>query len=246
MPQIASPLQDGKYPTLLTYNFYDAPQCATYHPVAAITSPKLSVVPATESRKEVGVSSLVGTPLRQPGRQVEWADRVRAKEIHCWLDNLHLRLENYVAVKGKSGITGFPLCPAFERASASVPSAQPPIQKKRGRPKKVVANRLKPYLQNFILAREALQALSGFDDIVHGAVRLDAGGNTRPLSKTMMVSLLQVLDEITTEAVRESIGGSVRHAQRVAMCLRVIERTAYKVAQIHWYVPTEADWSDLD
>lgn len=246
MPQIASPLQDGKYPTLLTHNFCDARLCGTYHPVAAITSPRLSVVPVTGSLKEVRTSSLVGTPLRQPGRQVEWANGIRAKEIHCWLDNLHLRLENYVAVKGKSDITGFSPCLAFERAPVNVPSAQPPMQKRKGRPKKVVTNSLKPYLQNFIFAREALQALSGFDDIVHGAVRLDAGGNTRPLSKTMMVSLLQILDEITTEAVRESIGGSVRHAQRVAICLRVIERTAYKVAQIHWYVPTEADWSDLD
>lgn len=245
MTQIASPLQRGKYPPFLPYNFYEAPQYAAYRPIAAITPSQLSDVPTTGSWAESTASSPVRTPSRPPGRRAEWESKMRAEEIHGWLDNLHLLHENHVAVKGRSGTTGFPICPAVDRV-AIVPVALAATQKTRGRPKKVVPNRLKPYLQNFIFAKDALQILPGFDDIVHGAVRLDAGGNTRPLSKTMMVSLLQVLDEIRAEAVQESIGGSLRHAQRVAMCLRVIELAAYKVAQKHWYVPTETDWSDLD
>lgn len=246
MTQIASPLQRGKYPPFLPYNFYEAPQYAAYRPVAAITLPHLSDAPTTGSRAESTVSSPVITTLRPAGRKAEWESKIRAEEIHGWLDNLHLLHENYVAAKGRAGITGFPICPAVERVAVTAPATLAPTQKTRGRPKKVVPNRLKPYLQDFIFAREALKALSGFDDIVHGAVRLDAGGNTRPLSKTMMVSLLQVLDEITAEAVQENIRGSLRHAQRVAKCLRVIEVTAYKVAQKHWYIPTEMDWFDLD
>lgn len=246
MTQIASPLQRGKYPPFLPYNFYEAPQYAAYRPVAAITPPHLSDPPTTGSRAEGKASSPVITTLRPAGRKSEWESKIRAEEIHGWLDNLHLLHENYVAAKGRAGITGFPIYPAVERVAVTVPVALVPAQKTRGRPKKVVPNRLKPYLQDFIFAREALQALSGFDDVVHGAVRLDAGGNTRPLSKTMMVSLLQVLDEITAEAVQENIDCSLRHAQRVAMCLRVIELNAYKVAQNHWYAPAETDWSDLD
>ena len=41
-------------------------------------------------------------------------------------------------------------------------------------------------------------------------------------------------------------GDPKRHAQRIAMCLRVIERTAFKVAETHWYLPSETDWSGLD
>ena len=85
-----------------------------------------------------------------------------------------------------------------------------------------------------------------FDDIVTGAVSADAGGNTRPLSKTMMVTLLQGLDEITADAIQEHKPMSLRHSQRVAMCLRIIEHAAFKVAQRHWYTPSETDWSDLD
>jgi hypothetical protein len=62
----------------------------------------------------------------------------------------------------------------------------------------------------------------------------------------MMVFLLQVLDEITAEAVQEDIKCSLRHAQRIAMCLRVIELTAYKHARKHWHAPSEAGWSNLD
>lgn len=246
MTQIASPLQRGKYPPFLPHKFYEAPQYAAYRPVAPITQPQLTYAAATDSQAESTTFTLVTTPFRPAGRKAEWEGKVRAQEIHGWLDNLHLLHENYIAVKGIAGITGLPLFPTAERATVTVPAALVSTQKTRGRPKKVVPNRLKPYLQNFIFAREALKALSGFDDVVHGAVRLDAGGNTRPLSKTMMVSLLQVLDEITTEAVQENIDCSLRHAQRVAMCLRVIELNAYKVAQNHWYAPTETYCSDLD
>ena len=93
--------------------------------------------------------------------------------------------------------------------------------------------------------REALEKLPMFDDIVTGAVK-DSGGNTRPLSKTMMVSLLQGLDEIAANVIQKDAHLSLRHAQRIAMCLRVIERAAFKVAETHWYLPSETDWSGLD
>lgn len=171
--------------------------------------------------------------------------QVRANEIRGWLDNLLLMYENQIA-RNSTGL-------AWTRPRGSgafaptAPKANIVIEKKpRGRPKKIVTNRLKPFLKNFVFPRQALKFLPMFDDIVTGAVRLDAGGNDRPLSKTMMVSLLQVLDEVSTEAIQTTKGYSKRHSQRICQCLRIIESMAFKVAHKHWHPSTETDWSDAD
>ncbi|MGJ7916366.1 hypothetical protein ACI48D_12940 [Massilia sp. LXY-6] len=240
----------GKYPPFLPYNFYEAPQYAAYRPPTAITLTEPPTPGITKSAASPGEAAPIKprTKKTRPAtRQAEWERQARAREIHGWLDNLHLLHENYIATNSdRRGITQ-PRCSsgANTEQAIAVKATESVAKKARGAPKKVALNRLKPYLKHFIFPREALAGLPMFDDIVTGAVK-DSGGNTRPLSKTMMVSLLQGLDQITAEAIQEDKGLSLRHSQRIAMCLRIIERTAFKVAQAHWYAPSEVDWSDLD
>lgn len=185
--------------------------------------------------------------LRSPTQQASGREQQDvANEIHGWLDNLYLLSENYKA----RNPCGSAVVRAYKRdatpaTSASLAPIKPAAKRTRGAPKKVVLNRLKPFLTNVMFPREALQRLPMFDDIVTGAVK-DSGGNTRPLSKTMMVSLLQGLDQIAAKDVQAATGLSLRHSQRIAMCLRIIERAAFKVAERHWYLPDCLDWSHCD
>jgi hypothetical protein len=240
--------QTGKYPRFLPNNFYEAPQYATYRPTAAIAQPQESVSSILGTRAEPSAVTVACTQQKRPaGRKAEYERKARAEEIHGWLDNLHLCYENYVATASSSAATALrPLSHMTTDATSTAQVAMPVVKKARGRPKKSVTNRLKPFLKNFIFPRDALAALPMFDDIVTGAVRLDAGGNTRPMSKTMMVSLLQVLDEVTTEAIQEVIHCSLRHAQRLAQYLRIIEQAGFKAAQQRWHAPSGNDWLGLD
>jgi len=189
--------------------------------------------------------------VRAKTRQAAWECQARAYDIHGLLGNLHLRYESFLV--RNNGRPRVPHPYIFSKAEhtsiehAVTSEATEPIAKRgRGRPKKLMPNRLKPYLNDYIFPREALERLPMFDDIVTGAVRLDAGGNTRPLSKMMMVSLLQVLDEVSAQAIQEDKQLSLRHSQRIAMCLRIIESASFEVAQKHWHMPSEASWPDLD
>jgi hypothetical protein len=179
------------------------------------------------------------------GYESGWQRFTHADEVHGWLDNLHLRYENKVALHGKRlKKTCLPGCAKFTLAVAKSDNTMQP--RRRGRPTKIIVNRLKPFLGQFTLPREALKFLPMFDDIVTGAVRLDMGGNTRPLSKTMMVSLLQILDVVSTEAVQSTKLYSKRHAQRVCQCLRIIESMAFNVAAEHWHTSNEIYWPDVE
>lgn len=118
----------------------------------------------------------------------------------------------------------------------------PHASKKRGRPKIVHINSLKACLSAFSAPGFALARLPHLDHIVTGAVNLDMAGNTRPLSKKLMVRLLQHLDVISTEAVKEYMHltlrqCSERHAQKIALCLRVIENTLAPIAKTKWLAP---------
>lgn len=59
-------------------------------------------------------------------------------------------------------------------------------------------------------------------EIIDSANRLDMGGNTRGLSRTLLLMMLANLDVITPATVQKFMDCSVRHSQRVAGCLRVI------------------------
>jgi len=101
----------------------------------------------------------------------------------------------------------------------------------RGRPSKAMVNSLKPYLIAYIKPKDALSHLPMLDDIVTGAVQLDLVGNTRALNKEMMVGMLQHLDIISSDAVRAWMCCEKRHAQKVAMCLRIIINLGMRIIE---------------
>jgi len=186
----------------------------------------------------------VALTQRYVSRKDKWRLERQAEDAHCRLDNLHLRLENYTQAHPDEVLSW------WEPALANLPNLKPEtasgVKKGRGRPKKIEVNRIKPYLQGFMFASDALSKLPMFNDIVSGTVVADAGGNTRPFSKKKMVHLLQSMDIISTEAIQEEMKCSTRHAQKLAMCLRIIERHAFDVAITCWKLPTETDWAGLD
>ncbi|OQS45091.1 hypothetical protein B0T49_21885 [Chromobacterium violaceum] len=72
---------------------------------------------------------------------------------------------------------------------------------------------------------------NAIDDILTGVSRLDHGGNTRPLSASKLYTMLSSMPHITTQAVQEAAGQSERHAQRLALALRIAS-TAIQNAMI--------------
>jgi hypothetical protein len=122
--------------------------------------------------------------------------------------------------------------------------------KQRGKPATIHANSLKKYLGSYSSPGHALAELPQLDNIVTGAVNLDFGGNTRPLSKKTVLVLLRRLDVISTANVQEYMLLSLRqcterHAQRIAVCLRVIEQAASKIAPAKWPNRSPLDETDM-
>jgi hypothetical protein len=71
------------------------------------------------------------------------------------------------------------------------------------------------------------------------------GGNTRPLSKKLVITLLRSLDVISTQTVQAYTLATMRqctlrHAQKIAQVLRLIVNATSKVAEAHWPPPGEA------
>lgn len=116
----------------------------------------------------------------------------------------------------------------------------PVIAKRRGRPPIIHSNSLKPYLRSYSSPGHALWRLPLLGHIVTGAVNLDYGDNEKPLGMKTALALLRSLDVISTEAILEHMERSMRpccerHAQRLAQCLRIIERAA-RAATSKWPV----------
>lgn len=266
MIQTTPALPCGEPSPLLSHNFCEAPQHASLRPTRAILLTGQCTFPATASASQLVSPSPCDVPTTErtttPPKTARPASRrykrlleAQSRETNCRLDNLHLRLENYIQAQRDSSTDLGATCRRKSGRSTThcdgikasfQPASTSETKKVRGRPKKVEVNRLKPYLQSFIFPRDALSALPMFDDIVTGTVVADAGGNTRPFSKTRMVAFLQSLDVISTEVIRAEMKCSVRHAQKVAMCLRIIERHAFDIAEEQWHVPTDNDWTGID
>lgn len=145
---------------------------------------------------------------------------------------------------------------AYARPAAPAPSAEPiaarehkasrktppdlPSKARRGRPRIIQANSLKAYLQGYSSPGHALAKLPKLGNVVTGAVSLDYGKNAKPLGIKTALVLLRRLDVISTGAILEYIALSLRpcterHAQRLAQCVRVIERAAR---------PLKAEWPE--
>lgn len=120
--------------------------------------------------------------------------------------------------------------------------------KRRGRPPIIRTNSLKAHLQGYSSPGHALAALPELGHIVTGAVNLDYGKNANPLGMKTALVLLRHLDVISTETILEYMELSLReccerHAQRLAQCLRIIER-ATRTAKAQWPEPDERQSSD--
>lgn len=118
-------------------------------------------------------------------------------------------------------------------------SVLPVVAKKRGRPAKGTINPLKPYLSTFTAPGHALAKIPYFDNIITGAVNIDMGRNTRPLSKKVVIRLLQELDVISTKGILDYMELTlrpcgVRHAQKVAEILCIIIRACSGLLGDDW------------
>lgn len=121
-----------------------------------------------------------------------------------------------------------------------------PKARARGRPAILYPNSIKAYLASFSAPGHALSKLPGLDAVVTGAVNLDYGDNTRPLSKKLVLVLLRRIDVISSAEIQAYMHCSLRqctlrHAQRLAQCLRVIERAAAKLARTQWPEPRQIE-----
>lgn len=96
-----------------------------------------------------------------------------------------------------------------------------------GRPAKTHDNSaVHEYLSSFLTYSEFKDEAppilaSQFDDVLTGVTRLDYGGNTRPLSRKVLFTLLAHLPVITTGNIMEVHGCSEQHARKIAAALRV-------------------------
>ncbi|THC44462.1 hypothetical protein C2862_08240 [Massilia sp. Mn16-1_5] len=83
-------------------------------------------------------------------------------------------------------------------------------------------NTAKVHLENYARLDDAREVYPGLDNILTGALALSMGGNTRPLRRNVMFMMLQSLEVISPMRVRELMGFSKPHSEKVAMVLRVI------------------------
>jgi hypothetical protein len=247
----------GTHQPFLPQNFYDAPQHASFRPTSATTfevpstrtqSPLLSI-PAVvaanilPSRKTLRTfSTLFDDEGRLAGAKID----LSTGEVvaHDYKDYF----EQGPKARRKSispDIEPFWM-KSLERADGAATAAATAPNKRRGQPPKVHTNSLRAHLAGFSAPGFALANLLHLDRIVTGAVNLDMGGNTRASSKKLAVSLLQRLDFISAQGVRDYMHLTLRpcgerHSQKIAVYLRVIETAAAPIARAQWPAPFTYD-----
>jgi hypothetical protein len=92
-------------------------------------------------------------------------------------------------------------------------------------------NAVKMYLDGYLCLSDAAEDLPLLRNIIESANLLDLGGSTRPLNSGLLFGMLQHLDVITSQTVMDFMGGHIRHAQKVALCLRVIVNAFEKTTE---------------
>lgn len=96
-----------------------------------------------------------------------------------------------------------------------------------GRPSRIhdnalVAEHLSQYLDFTDFMQDAPGAFrAALDDVITGATQLDLGGNSRPLGKARLFTLLAHLPVISTGTTAEALQCTEQHARKVAAVLRV-------------------------
>lgn len=92
----------------------------------------------------------------------------------------------------------------------------------RDKSRKKLFNHLKPRLDGYLTLDEALVDLPRLENILHGALSLDMGGNTRSMNVGLVFVILQQLTWLTAETVQNFMDCSLRHAQKMMQVLSVI------------------------
>jgi hypothetical protein len=98
--------------------------------------------------------------------------------------------------------------------------ATEPLKSKRLR--KQMLNPLRATLRGYSTLEAVFSDFPYFENIFFGALMLDMGGNTRTLSPALVLALLQNLKIISSETIQCFMGCGVRHAEKVALTLRVM------------------------
>jgi len=96
------------------------------------------------------------------------------------------------------------------------------------------------YLEDYFFIADAIDDLPMLAHLIVGSSLLDYGGNTRPLSTSLLFMLLRNLDVISPAAVKDFRQCSTRHAQKLAQCLRVIN-TAFNAEANRTYPQATAN-----
>jgi hypothetical protein len=91
----------------------------------------------------------------------------------------------------------------------------------RSRRKRI--NRAKTLLEHYVKLEEATEDYPIFDHVLTGGAELSLGGNTRPLNRGRLFHMLQHLHVISPCAVRDLMGYSKSHSEKVVNVLRVVE-----------------------
>ena len=228
MTHIASPLQRGKYPPFLPNNFHEALQYASFRP---ILTPRLIDAPSSLILlRQIGIA--------KPRAKVE----VERKTLRTYMFDEVGRLQDAKINFETGEVTPHeysrPSPKLKARRDPNVPDQEPfwtqalpeiaaPEQAANGgattdKSKKQLDNLAKLHFQNYACLDDAREVYPSLDNILTGALALDMGGNTRPLRRNVIFALLQSLDVISPTRVRESMGNSKSHSEKIAMVLRVI------------------------
>lgn len=81
---------------------------------------------------------------------------------------------------------------------------------------------------NYCLYGEACDEFGFIDDIVTGVCNLDLGGNTRPLSRNFIWTLVSNQPTIKTSLIMDATGKSRSHSQKLVAVVRIACRAIEK------------------
>ena len=70
------------------------------------------------------------------------------------------------------------------------------------------------------------------DNVLHGVARLDLGGNTRPLRKSLLYKLLASLPVLSVATISDAVGVGERQAQRYLKACVIARNAALKFIKI--------------
>jgi hypothetical protein len=103
-----------------------------------------------------------------------------------------------------------------------IPAPKYPTVDSIGRiPRKNKLNDNNVFLKEYMSLEQAKEDIPALDNLFEGVSKLDCG-NSRPLHKGLLFSMLRDLDEINANTIQVYTGYSEKYCQRLAQYLRVL------------------------